>query len=148
MVTEARKMEVVMEKPVTERLNLLEKYVLLRSHPRRIFLDVAAVMWEAYFLWNQKWPVALGIFAVMNTVGFLATRRTNTQEMAHTMLGKMALLHLHPLNLLVQLSGLVFVVAGLMQQDPLTIMAGATLILIGHFFGWSRVHPSLKRRGV
>ncbi|NBT60005.1 hypothetical protein EBT16_14620 [bacterium] len=137
-----------MEKPVAERFNLLEKYALRRSHPRRIFLDIAALTWEVYFLWNQNWQAALGIFLVMNTVGLLSTRKINYAELAQTTWGKIALLHLHPLNLLVQTTGVVFLVAGLLQQDTLTIMAGVTLIYIGHFYGWSRVHPALKRREV
>ena len=87
-------------------------------------------------------------FLVMNTVGLLSTRKINYAELAQTTWGKIALLHLHPLNLLVQTTGVVFLVAGLLQQDTLTIMAGVTLIYIGHFYGWSRVHPALKRREV
>ena len=146
MTTEARKIELVQEKLLEKPLNLMQKYVLLRAHPRKIFLDVAALMWEVYFLWNQNWQAALAIFLVMNTVGLLPVRKVNTEALAQTILGKLALLHLQPMNLLVQLTGAVFSVIGLLAHDGLTIMAGVTLLYIGHFYGWSKVHPALKMR--
>jgi hypothetical protein len=82
----------------------------------------------------------------MNTVGLLTVRKANTEALAETVLGKMALLHLQPVNLLVQLTGTVFTVIGLLARDGLTIMAGITLIYAGHFYGWSKVHPALKMR--
>lgn len=149
MTTEVRKMEVVREETreaESERFNLLQKYVLMRSHPRRIFLDVAAVMWEVYFLWQGNWQVALGIFAVMNTVGLLAVRKLDYSELAQTTWGKMALLHLNPMNFLVQVTGAALLVYGLLIQDTLTILTSITLILVGHFYGWSKVHRALKMR--
>lgn len=146
MTTEARKIELVPEKLLEKPLNLVQKYVLLRAHPRRIFLDLSALMWEVYFLWNQNWQAALGIFLGMNTLGILAVRKTDLDALANTTLGRLALLHLQPMNLLVQLTGAVFSVAGLLRHDGLTIMAGLTLVYIGHFYGWSKVHPALKMR--
>lgn len=146
MTVEARKMEIVTEEILGEHLNPLQKYVLLRSHPRKIFLDVAALMWEVYFLWNGNWQAALGIFIAMNTVGLLPVRKTNFEALAHTTLGKLALLHLQPMNLMIQLTGAVFVISGLLKRDGLTILTGATLIYAGHFYGWSKVHPAFKMR--
>jgi len=146
MTTEARKMEIVTEKAGQTEFNLLQKWVLLRSHPRRIFLDVAAVMWEAYFLWNQNWRAALSIFVAMNTVGLILGRRTNYEELSKTTLGKIALLHLQPVNFLVQVAGAILTVTGLWGQDTLTILTGLTLVYVGHFYGWSQVHPALKMR--
>lgn len=146
MTIEARKMEMVTERAELTHLNVLQKYVLLRAHPRRAFLDTIAVMWEAYFLWNKNWQAALGIFLVMNTIGIILGRKVNYEAMANTVLGKLALLHTQPMNLLLQLSGAAFLVYGLLLREGLTIMAGVSLILLGHFYGWSRVHPSLKMR--
>ncbi|MFM8268801.1 MAG: hypothetical protein ACKN9V_01320 [Pseudomonadota bacterium] len=146
MTIEARKMEVVIEKTEPTHLSLLQKYVLLRVHPRRVFLDAVALMWEVYFLWNQNWRAALGIFLVMNTVGLILGRRVNYEAMANTILGRLAILHTQPMNLLLQLSGAAFVVYGLLLRESLTIMAGVSLVFLGHFYGWSRVHSSLKMR--
>ena len=144
MTTEARKIELVGEKIQARPLNIIQKYVLLRAHPRKIFLDVVALMWEVYFLWNQNWQAALAVFVGMNTIGLLPVRKVNTQALSETIWGKLALLHLQPMNLLVQLTGAVFAVMGLMRHDGLTIMTGITLIYAGHFYGWSRVHPALQ----
>lgn len=146
MNIEARKIEVVTERAERTHLNLLEKYVLLRAHPRRIFLDTIALMWEVYFLWNQNWKAALGIFLVMNTVGLILGRKVNYEAMASTVLGRLALLHTQPMNLLLQLTGAAFIVYGLVLRESLTIMAGVSLVLLGHFYGWSKVHHALKMR--
>jgi len=146
MITEARKIEYVSEREEEQHLTRLQKYILLRSHPRRIFLDVVALMWEVYFLWNQNWRAALGVFIVMNTVGLLATRRVNYQELARTTLGKVGLLHLQPMNLIVQLTGIVLSIYGLWWHETISILTGLSLIYAGHFYGWSRVHPALKMR--
>jgi len=149
MTTEVRKMEMVREEIKSmepQRFNALQKYILLRSHPRRIFLDAAALMWEVYFLWQGNWQVALGIFGVMNTVGLLAVRKLDYPELAQTTWGKMALLHLNPMNFLLQVTGAAMLVYGLLIQDTLTILTSITLILVGHFYGWSKVHRALKMR--
>lgn len=145
MITEARKLEYVGEQE-EQQLNRLQKYVLLRSHPRRIFLDVVALMWEVYFLWNQNWQAALGVFLVMNTVGLLTVRKVNYQELAKTTLGKVGLLHLQPMNLMVQLTGVALSIYGIWWHETLSILTGLSLIYAGHFYGWSRVHPALKMR--
>ena len=129
-----------------ESLTIIQKYVLLRAHPRRLFLDAAALIWEVYFLWNQNWKAALGVFLAMNTVGLLAVRKINYQEFAKTTLGKMALLHLHPMNLTIQLVGATLSIYGIWWHDTLTVLTGITLLYVGHFYGWSRVHPSLKMK--
>lgn len=146
MTIEARKMEVVVERGEATHLNLLQKYVILRSHPRRIFLDSVALMWEVYFLWNQNWKAALGIFLVMNTVGLLLARKINYEAMANTTLGRIAILHTQPMNFLLQITGAAFIVYGLLLREALTIMAGVSLVFLGHFYGWSRVHSALKMR--
>ncbi|NBT59396.1 hypothetical protein EBT16_11495 [bacterium] len=146
MTIEARKMEVVTERAESAHLNLLQKYVLMRAHPRRAFLDTIAMMWEVYFLWNKNWRAALGIFLVMNTVGIVLGRKVNYEAMASTVLGKLALLHTQPMNLLLQLTGAALLVYGLHLREGLTIMTSVSLIFLGHFYGWSRVHPSLKIR--
>jgi hypothetical protein len=143
---EARKMEVVVERAEPTHFNLIQRYMLLRSHPRRVFLDVVAMSWEMYFLWNQNWRAALGIFLVMNTVGLILGRKVNYEALANTTLGKIALLHTQPMNLLLQLTGAAFLVYGLLQREGLTILAATSLIFAGHFYGWSRVHPALKLR--
>jgi len=146
MTIEARKMEVVVERAEPTEFSLVQKYMLLRSHPRRLLLDVVAMTWEMYFLWNQNWRAALGIFLVMNTVGLVLGRKVNYEALASTTLGKIAILHTQPMNLLLQLTGAAFLVYGLLQRETLTIMAGVSLIFVGHFYGWSRVHPALKLR--
>jgi fatty acid desaturase len=120
-----------------------ERYVLMRAYPTSIVLDLAAMVWSVYFLLEHNWQAAIGIVLVERLLSFSLLYRVNVKAMGETTLGRLALLHLHPINLLLQTVGLGIGVWGLWVQSAVYILVGVTLVIVGHAFGWSRVHPKL-----
>jgi hypothetical protein len=119
--------------------SMFERYILARTHPASLFLGSAGLIWEVYFLWSGNWMAALAILISERIVSTLIGWRSNPQAVAETTLGKIAILHLHPVNLVVQLCGLVVSVAGVWLHETQLILGGVSLILVGHVFGWGRV---------
>lgn len=120
------------------RFSTLERFMLRKFHPQKILLDAIGAMWAVYFLWNHDWVTALSISAFCGLIGVVAVWNLNFQRMSETTLGRLALLHLHPFNITVQTLALVPIVFGIWSHSVEFILAGMTLLLIGHLFGWSR----------
>ncbi len=117
----------------------MEKYALRRFHPRRIVLDSLGWMWGTYFLWNHSWESAVLTLFAAGYIGNFIVRHVDPGKMARTALGKLALLHLNPANLVIQLLGLAFLVSALWNHSGQGILVGISVIGTGHLFGWSRV---------
>jgi hypothetical protein len=62
-------------------------------------------LWAVYFLWRHDWPWALGVVLASVVLGRVLTSGTGEEGLAQTVLGKIMLLHLHPMNLTVQVAG-------------------------------------------
>ena len=129
---------------VTHDFNWAQKYMLRRFHPRSIFIDSAGFIWFAYFFWNHDWQLGLAAAIVGRAVAVLSVMNLNTDFFAETTLGKVALLHLNPFNLITQLSGLIVLLYGIWYHSTELILGGASIILIGHSFGWSKVDSRLE----
>lgn len=121
----------------------LEKTVLRRVHPKSILLDVVGITWFTYFLWNHEVVLAIATVITSRALAFLAVAKPNYSALAQTVWGKLGLLHLHPANLLVQTAGAAITVAGLWTHSTLAILAGISVIVLGHWFGWEKVHSAL-----
>ncbi len=126
--------------------NLGDRYFLMRLHPRKIIFDTVGAIWAAFFLWNHNWPAALLIFLVMEGLGLYFARNIDPELMAQTTLGRIGLLHKHPVNLTLNLIGLTIVVYGLWLQAGEMILGGLTLIVLGHFFGWPEVDSRFRSK--
>jgi hypothetical protein len=63
--------------------------------------------------------------------------------LAQTVLGRLGLLHLEGSNLILQVAGLVVLLYGLWSHEVRMLLAGISVILLGHTQGWSRVDPRL-----
>lgn len=122
----------------------LERMMLRRVHPVSIICDIVAVMWTVYFIWEHNWIAALASAIVGRAVAIAATWRLDFNEMAATVWGKIALLHLNPQNLLLQVAGGLIWIWGMWQHSTQIILSGLSLLAVGHIFGWSKVHKSLK----
>lgn len=123
---------------------LIERYFLMRFHPRKIVFDTIGVIWAAYFLWNQNWPAALLISVVLEGVGLFFTRNIDPELMSQTTIGKIGLLHTHPINLAFNLVGIIALVNGLWMHAAEIVLVGISFIIMGHFFGWSKVNSKLR----
>jgi hypothetical protein len=121
------------------RLSALQRYYLRRAHPASLFIDGAALTWIVYYFWNHLWVEALLVLVISRIIANIISFRANVDELAQTGLGKMALLHLQPVNLTVQLIGVVGLFYGLWTHEVKVILAGLSIIFLGHLIGWHRV---------
>lgn len=128
----------------SDSFTMSETYILRRGHPRRIAVDLAALPWVVLALWRNDWVSAIVIVVLGGTLSLLAVRGIDPVKMADTTLGKIALMHLHPWNLALQTVGLFPLVYGLWIHSTEYILAGLSLIVLGHMWGWEKVDPRLE----
>jgi hypothetical protein len=126
------------EIPVQRTYSVIEKYALLRSHPRAMLTRSVGTIWAFYFMWENLWPLALASAFISAVVGYFVAGSVNYEKVGATTLGKIALLHLHPVNLTVQALGLVVLLSGLWYHNTVQLLSGFSLILLGHLFGWEK----------
>lgn len=125
-------------------LNGFQRYVVRRSHPASIFIEVAGLIWAFFYLWDRLWVEALMVAIFTRLVANVAVYRVSAEALSQTTLGKIALLHLHPVNILTQSVGLVGTLYGVWVHDTRAILAGISVILLGHLSGWSQVDKRFK----
>lgn len=122
--------------------NFLERHMLKRGHPRRIILDLIGWMWAVYFLWNQSWESAMLSVLGCSYLGYWSVRNVNPDRMAETALGRLALLHLHPANIAIQLAGFALVLWSVWAHQGAGILFGISVLAVGHLFGWEKVNKA------
>ncbi len=125
-------------------MSLIDRLFLMRFHPRAIVLNTIGTMWGTYFLWYKNWPSALLSIVIFWGMGLYFTRNINADLISQTTLGKIALLHKHPINFALNLVGLIPLISGLWQHSGELILLGLSGVILGHFFGWSEVNSKLK----
>lgn len=86
-------------------MTYMERMVIRRGHPKHIIVGIVGFLWFVYFLWQHDWTWALSIAVLSAVVGMLSTSGTKEETLAPTLLGKIMLLHLHPMNFSVQIAG-------------------------------------------
>jgi len=123
----------------TTRFSVLERMVLRRAHPISMMIGAAGAIWAVAFLWQNNWQWALVAIIGSRLAAYVVLRNANLPAIAETPIGKIALLHLHPINLAVQSVGAVIAVYGLWTHSAEAIMAGLSVVFLGHLFGWSKV---------
>ncbi|MGZ3653182.1 MAG: hypothetical protein ACXVB9_00840 [Bdellovibrionota bacterium] len=117
----------------------IETYMVRRFHPRRILIDAASLPWVVYLLWAHDWVAALVVGLLAGALGIVATRTVDAKKYSRTLLGRMALLHLNPTNIMIQAAGLVAMVGALWDHSTVGILGSLSLIFLGHMAGWDRV---------
>ncbi|MDO9181288.1 MAG: hypothetical protein Q7U04_02715 [Bacteriovorax sp.] len=127
-----------------EYLGILDRYFLMRLHPRKMVFDSVGAIWAGYFLWNNNWALALSTFLVLGALGLFFTRKIDPDLMIQTTLGKIGLLHAHPINLTLNSIGVITIINGLWTHSAEIILVGLSVTLFGHFFGWSDVNSKLR----
>ena len=128
------------------KLNAFERLVIRRAHPRSLFINAAGALWLFYYLAQHDWMMALLMLVAFRVAAYASVWNVDPNALAQTTLGKIALLHLHPLNLVVQTAGLIPMLYGVWQHSVELILVGLTFVFLGHFFGWSRVDRRFKVR--
>ena len=124
-------------------MTYLEKAIIRRGHPKHIILGIVGFLWTVYFLWHHNWALALGVVLASAILGRVVTRGTREEGLAQTVLGKIMLLHLHPMNLTVQVAGFGILLYGVWTHLPVYVLVGASLVLLGHMWGWHKVNEAL-----
>lgn len=119
-----------------------ETLVIRRFHPRWILLRAAFTPWAIYFLWLHAWAMALTVMACSAGIGFVATSDVNAKGYAKTLLGKLALLHLYPLNLFIQAVGILGLTWAIWAHSVVGVLSAISVIFLGHFSGWDDVMKS------
>jgi hypothetical protein len=124
-------------------MKYLEKVVVRRGHPRNVIVGLVGFLWVVFLVWRHEWAWALVVVFVSAILGRAATIGTHEESLGQTLLGKMALLHLHPMNVVVQLAGFGVLLYALWMHELMFILVGISLVLLGHMWGWHRVSEAL-----
>jgi hypothetical protein len=86
---------------------------------------------------------ALACFAIAEVMSELLSTQTEAEMLSQTTLGKIMILHANPVNFLVQVVGSALLVYCIWIQSLPGTMLAISVILLGHFAGWSKVNPAL-----
>ena len=126
----------VLERP---RLTVLQRYYLRRAHPASLFIETAGLVWVVYFFWNHLWVEALLTLVISRLIANVVSFRASTEALMQTALGRIALLHVQPTNWFIQLLGVIGVFYGVWTHEAKVILAGLSVVFLGHLIGWHRV---------
>jgi hypothetical protein len=126
----------VLERP---RLSALQRYYVRRSHPASLFIEAAGLGWVVYFFWNHLWAEALLVLVFSRLIANVVSFRANIDALVQTGVGQIALLHIQPINWFVQLVGVVALFYGIWTHEAKMILAGLSVLFLGHLIGWHRV---------
>ena|ERR1700674_79285 len=124
-------------------MTVLQRAIVRHGHPRRIIVGVVSLIWVLYFLWVHNWTWAAVALAVGLALGRLVTLGMQEEQLAQTTLGKILLLHLHPMNVLLQSIGFAVLLCSFWIHSAMYMLLAISVILIGHMWGWHRVNETL-----
>jgi hypothetical protein len=124
-------------------MTYLQKTFVRHAHPRHIILAYVGLMWGVYFMWFHNWVWALAAVVISGLVGRILTGDVREENLAQTTLGKILLLHMHPVNFVLQTAGVAVTFYGVWLHAGMHIMVGVTVILLGHLWGWHKVNDAL-----
>lgn len=127
-------------------LGLFERYFVRSAHPVSLYFNAIGLLWFLFFFWNHLWAEALLSYVIARLVGTMAVSQIDASSLAQSLIGRLALLQLHGSNFIVQLAGTVVLLYGVWTHETRTVLAGISVILLGHVQGWGRVDPRLKVR--
>lgn len=124
-------------------MSFWQRLIVRRGHPRRIIIAFVGALWGLYFLWLHNWPSAVAIILGSMLLGELATLGLREEPLSQTLLGRIMLLHLHPANLLLQFAGGALLLYGVWLHSGRWLMAGVSMVFLGHLWGWHKVSDAL-----
>jgi hypothetical protein len=124
-------------------MTYMERMVIRRGHPKHIIVGIVGFLWFVYFIWQHDWAWAVAVAVLSVVMGRLLTSGTKDESLASTLLGKIMLLHLHPMNLSVQIAGFAVLFYGIWFHSTIYIMLATSIVLLGHMWGWHKVNEAL-----
>lgn len=124
-------------------MTFLERAFVRHGHPKDIIVAVVGAIWGFYFLWIHNWIWALAAVLLSAIVARIVTHGMREENLAATTLGKIMLLHLHPMNMMVQIAGFGLLIYSIWTHSEILIMAAVSIILFGHLWDWHKVNDAL-----
>ena len=124
-------------------MTYVERMIVRRGHSKHIIVGIVALLWVVYFLWQHNWIWAAAVVVFSTVLGRLSTSGTKEETLAQTLLGKIMLLHLHPVNLTLQMAGFALLLYGIWMHSTPYIMAATSMVFLGHMWGWHKVNEAL-----
>ncbi len=119
-------------------MTYVERMIVRRGHPKHIIVGIVAFLWVIYFLWQHNWIWAAAVVVLSAVLGRLSTSGAKEETLAQTLLGKIMLLHLHPVNLTLQMAG--FALLALWPMDAFNPLHHG-----GDVVGFPRPHVGLAQ---
>jgi hypothetical protein len=124
-------------------MTFVERHMLRHGHPRQMIVGMLTMVWGSYLFWTHELVYGIAVLVAGLIFARLVTWRMHEEELADTTLGKILLLHLHPMNLALQTCGFIALFFGFWEHSAMYLMTGTTMILLGHMWGWHKVHQAL-----
>ncbi len=120
-----------------------ERWALRQAHPVAIIFRSIGMLWAFYYLWQNDLPMVLATMLISQVIAQLSTLHLNYESLGQSLWGRIALLHLHPINVMTQLIGVMLGAVGFWWHDTTAILTAVYLILLGNAYGWRQVHECL-----
>lgn len=120
-------------------LSRMQRYMLRRFHPRSLILETVASIWAVYFFWHHQWVTSLLTLAAGRLIGNLLAATTDYSTLAASSWGRLAMLHLHPMNYAIQFVGAVVAFYGIWMHSTVSILVGLSIVFLGHLWGWQKL---------
>lgn len=124
-------------------MTYVERMIVRRGHPKHIIVGSVAFLWVVYFLWQHNWIWAAAVCCIERGSGQAVHVWDKEEPLARTLLGKIMLLHLHAVNLTLQMAGFALLLYGVWVHSTLYIIAATSMVFLGHVWGWHRVNEAL-----
>ena len=124
-------------------MTYLEKTIVRRGHPKHMIVAIVGFIWVIYFFWTHDWIRAAVVALLTVILGWLLTFRIREELLAETLIGRMMLVHLHPMNVALQSVGFVILMYGVWVHAAVYVLIGASLVFLGHLWGWNKVSEAL-----
>jgi hypothetical protein len=103
-------------------------------------------LWVFYSLWYRQAEMAIGIWLLTSLLAFGAVSDIDPKAIEKSNLGKLALLHLEPINLLTQIIGYLVLAIGFWTHSVESTLSGLSLILGGHLYGWNQIYKKFASK--
>lgn len=94
-------------------------------------------------MWNHNWVPALALVVFSRLIGTAIAWNMDYLTIKETTWGKLAFLHIHPANAVIQTLAAVVLFYGIWMHETSSILTGLSVIILGHFFGWAKVMRGL-----
>ena len=122
---------------------MIERLMVRHGHPRHMIVALVTMMWTSYWMWFHQWKLAIVVALIGVVAARVATIGMQEEKFGQTLWGRMLLLHLHPFNVLSQTAGFGLLLYGFWEHSAIYLLAGASVVLIGHICGWHKVDAAL-----